>query len=162
MEKLVDDRPLGVYYDSDGFFRSEYQVGKRLIWVRCQHRLDCRECVEKVDELMPEVCAAIPSAVELAEDHSRTKLPEFWLKHDLSKREGNPLDVWGITITPELGFARFDISKNHSFDYSSPTFLKDDYWGDEPFLLPELPNTHHVYVVRDAGGALRVESARTR
>nr|WP_199047993.1 hypothetical protein [Dyella sp. ASV24] len=161
MEKLVDDRPLGIYSDQDGFFRSEYQVGTRLIWVRCQHRPGCLECVERVDKLMPDVSKAMPGAIELAENCSRAMIPEFWAKHDISIREGNRLDVWGITITPDLGMARFDISENHDFDYSSPTFSKEDYWNDEPFLLPELPDTHHVYIIRDGDGVLGVEPIRS-
>ena len=159
MEKLIDNRPLGIYSDEDGFFRSEFQVGTRLIRVRCRHRRDCLACVEKGDELMPGVCGAMPAAIGLAENYSRTVIPEFWAKHDISKREGNRLDVWGVTITPDLGTARFDISQNYSFDYSSPTFSKEDYWNDEPFLLPELPEKHHVYIIRDREGVLSV--ART-
>jgi hypothetical protein len=162
MEKLSDDQPLGVYSDRDGYFRSEYQVGMRLIWVRCRHCLDCLECVRAVDRLMPNIWAAMPAAIELAEDYSRAKMPGFWSEHDMSKREGSRLDVWGITITPELGLAEFDISRNHSFDWSSPTFSKDDYWNDQPLSLPELPDNHHVHVARDRSGRLSVTSVRLR
>ncbi|PMQ05709.1 hypothetical protein DyAD56_07930 [Dyella sp. AD56] len=160
MEKLIDDRPLGIYSDQDGFFRSEYQVGRRLIWVRCQHRQDCLECVDRADKLMPDICKAIPDAIELAENCSRIMIPEFWARHDISRREGNRLDVWGITITPGLGVARFDISRNYGFDYASLTFSKEDYWNDEPFFLPELPEKHHVYIIRDRHGLLSVEPTR--
>lgn len=156
MEKLIGDRPIGTYSDWDSFFRSEYQVGKRLIWVRCQHCLDCLECVERADDLMPDIYAAMPNAVALAESYSREAIPDFWAVHDTSKREGSRLDVWGITITPVIGVVRFDISENQSFDYASPTFSKDDYWNDEPIRLPELPDRHHVYVVRDRDGSLAV------
>lgn len=159
MEKLMNGRPLGIYSDRDGYFRAEYQVGQRLIWVRCQHRLDCLECVRRVDELMPDVWAAMSSAIALAEDYSRTQIPKFWSRHDMSRREGNRLDVWGITITTDLEVARFYLSENHDFDYSSPTYSKDDYWDNEPFLLPTLPDRHHVYVIREADGRLHVESA---
>jgi hypothetical protein len=161
MEKLIGNRPLGSYSDRDGFFRSEYQVGARLIWVRCQHRRDCLECVERADELMLDVWSSVPKAIALAENHSRKAIPEFWARHDTSKREGSRLDVWGITITPDVGVARFDISKNYSFDFTSPTFSKDDYWNDEPILLPELPDRHHVYIIRDRLGSLSVEPSRT-
>ncbi|WP_458788934.1 hypothetical protein [Dyella jiangningensis] len=157
MKKLIDDRPSGIYSDQDGFFRSEYQIGARLVWVRCQHRRDCIECVARVDELLPEIFAAMPSAVALAESHSRTIVPEFWTKHDTSLREGSRMDVWGITITPGLEMAWFDISRNHDFDYVSPTFSKDDCWNDEPFLLPAFPDRHHVYVVRFRDGSLSAE-----
>ena len=157
MKKLSDDRPLGLYCDPNGFFRSEYQVGRRLIWVRCQHRQDCLECVERSDALMPAICAAMPEVIEFAENYSRIMSPEFWARHDMAKRDGCRLDVWGITITPDFGMAKFDIAENHSFDYSSPTFAKDDYLNIEPFLLPRLPDRHHVFVVRDSRGVLSVE-----
>ncbi|KVX67592.1 hypothetical protein WT33_03130 [Burkholderia stagnalis] len=105
---------------------------------------------------MLDIWAAMPRAIAIAEDYSRTKIPEFWGKHDMSKREGARLDVWGITITPDLEEARFDISRNYNFDYSSPTFFKDDYWNEEPVLLPELPDRYHLYVVRDRSGQFGV------
>ncbi|MCA8244151.1 hypothetical protein [Burkholderia sp. AU32262] len=156
MEKLRDHRPLGVFSDGGGYFRSEYQIGKRLVWVRCRHRLDCLECVGKADEILADIWAAMPDAIALAEDYSRTEIPDFWSMHDMSKREGARLDVWGITTTPDLGEARFDISRNYNFDYLSPTFFKDDYWNEEPVLLPELPDRYHVYLIRNRSGQLSV------
>jgi len=156
MEKLRDNQPLGVFSDVRGHFRSEYQIGRRLVWVRCHHRLNCLECVGKTDEILPNIWAAIPDAIAIAEGYSRNQIPNFWSAHDKSKREGPRLDVWGIAVTPELGEASFDISRNHSFDYSSPTFFKDDYWNDEPVLLPELPDSYHVYVIRNGAGQLSV------
>ena len=159
---LNEDQPLGTYADRDGYFRSEYQIGIRLVWVRCRHCLGCLECVGKADKMLSDIWAAMPRAVAIAEDHSRTKIPEFWSKHDTSQREGARLDVWGISITPSLGEARFDISRNFRFDFSSPTFSKDDYWSDNPVLLPDLPDPYHVYVVRDSVGGLSVASPDSR
>ncbi|OMG70611.1 hypothetical protein BW685_25495 [Burkholderia ubonensis] len=118
--------------------------------------IDCLECIGKADEILPDIWAAMPHAIAIAEDYSRTKIPDFWSKHDMSKREGTRLDVWGMTITPDLGEAWFDISRNYNFDYSSPTFFKDDCWNEEPVLLPELPDPYHVYVVRNRSGQLSV------
>lgn len=154
MKKLSNDGPLGLLSDRDGYFRSEYQVERSLIWVRCSHCLGCKACVAKADAILEEVWAAMPSAVAMAEDYSRTQIPDFWSKHDMSKREGPRLDVWGITITDELSEVVFDISRNHCFDYASPTFSKDDCWDDEPMLLPDLPDMHHVYIVRGKTGQL--------
>jgi hypothetical protein len=114
------------------------------------------ECVGKTDEILPDIWAAIPDAIAVAEGYSRNQIPDFWSTHDKSKREGPRLDVWGIAVTPDLGEARFDISRNYRFDYSSPTFFKDDYWNDEPVLLPELPTPYHVYVIRNGAGQLSV------
>ncbi|WP_157378879.1 hypothetical protein [Burkholderia ubonensis] len=156
MEKLSGHQPLGVVSDDGGYFRSEYQVGTRLVWVRCRHRLDCAECVSKADEILPEIWAAIPDAIAIAEVYSRTKIPDFWSTHDRSIRKGARLDVWGLTVTPDVGDVWFDISRNWSFDYSSSTFFNDDYWNEEPVLLPELPDPYHVYVIRDRSGRLSV------
>jgi len=156
MEKLRGNRPLGVFSDVSGHFRSEYQIGSRLVWVRCRHRLDCLECVDEADEILPDIWAAMPDAIAIAEGYSRKQIPDFWNTHDKAKREGPRLDVWGIVINPDLGEASFDISRNYGFDYSSPTFFKDDYWNDEPVLLPELPDPYHVYVIRNGSGQLCV------
>lgn len=156
MKKLSSSGPLGLLSDRDGYFRSEYQIERRLIWVRCSHSLGCKACVVKADAILVEVWAAIPGAVAMAEDYSRTQIPDFWTKHDMSKRDGARLDVWGITITDELGEVEFCISRNHDFDYGSPTFSKEDYWDDEPMLLPDLPDMHFVSIVRDKTGQLSV------
>ena len=66
--------------------------------------------------------------------------------------------VWGITMTPSTGEACFDISTNFDFDFDSPTFSKDDVWNETPIFLPELPDSHHVYVVRNGSGQLTVVS----
>ncbi|CAJ0715425.1 hypothetical protein LMG7143_03381 [Ralstonia thomasii] len=94
----------------------------------------------------------------MAEDYSRTVIPEFWRQHDMSQREGARLAVWGVTIVPSTGEATFDISMNFDFDFDSPTFSKGDVRKETPILLPELPDPHYVFVARNSSGLLTVLS----
>ena len=158
---LKEDSPLGTYADRNGNFRSEYQIGTRLVWVVCRHHIACQQCVDKANALLPDIWAAMSDAVAMAEDHSRTVIPEFWRKHDMSQREGARMAVWGITIVPSTGDATFDISMNYDFDFDSPTFSKDDAWKETPILLPELPDPHYVFVARNNSGQLTVVSGHS-
>jgi hypothetical protein len=160
--RLQDDRPLGLYEDSDGFFRSEYQIGRRLVWVRCPHQEMCNACLSQTDALLPEIWAAIPDAIVLAEDHSRTVYPAFWLPHDESTIGENRMDVWGITITPMTGLSSFHVSENHDFPWDRTAYAKDDEWRERPLRLPRFPDRHFVYLDRDTSGALSVSSSRQR
>ena len=158
MHPSLKQSPLGIYADRNGDFRSEYQIGTTLIWVVCRHHIGCQPCVDKADALLPDIWSAMPDAVAMAEDDSRTMIPEFWRQHDMSQREGARMAVWGITITPGTGEACFDISTNFDFDFDSPTFSKDDVWNETPIVLPDLPDSHHIYVVRNCSGQLTVVS----
>ncbi|WP_284319036.1 hypothetical protein [Dyella acidisoli] len=154
MEKLRLDGLLGTYSDKDGYFRSEYQIGQRLVWVQCKHREACKACANEVEPMLYNIWVTIPDVTAKAEEYSRMLIPEFWSIHDNSKREGHRLDVWGITITTDDDTILFYVSRNHGFDFSSPTFAKDDYWNDEPLHLPDVPDDHGVHVYRDGSGAL--------
>jgi len=158
MNPSLKESPLGTYADRDGNFRSEYQIGTRLVWVTCRHHIGCQQCADKADALLPDIWDAMPDAVAMAEDYSRTVIPEFWRPHDMSQREGARLAVWGITIVPGTGEATFDISMNFDFDFDSPTFSKDDVRKETPILLPELPDPHYVFVTRNSSGQLTVVS----
>jgi hypothetical protein len=158
---LKEESPLGAYADRNGNFRSEYQIGIRLVWVVCRHHIACQQCADKADALLPDIWVVMPDAVALAEDYSRTVIPEFWRQHDMSQREGARLAVWGITIVPSTGEATFDISMNFDFDFDSPTFSKDDVRKETPILLPELPDPHYVVVARNSSGQLTVLSGHS-
>ncbi|CAJ0792082.1 hypothetical protein [Ralstonia holmesii] len=155
---LKEESPLGTYADRNGNFRSEYQIGTRLVWVVCRHHTGCQQCADKAEALLHDIWAAMPDAVAMAEDYSRTVIPEFWRQHDMSQREGARLAVWGITIVPSTGEATFDISMNFDFDFDSPTFSKDDVRKETPILLPDLPDPHYVFVARSSSGLLTVLS----
>jgi hypothetical protein len=155
MEKEISSGPMGDYSDADGYVRYEYQIGKRLMWIRCRGNHEHAECVQRAKSLLPDVWLAMPDALAMAETYSRTLIPEFWAVHDRGQRDGHRLDVWSVTITPCEGIASFYISRNHDFDFRSPTFEKDDYWHDyEPICLPDLPERHHIYVHRGNSGVL--------
>lgn len=160
--RLQDEQPLGLYEDPDGFFRSEYQVGRRLVWVRCPHQKGCLACLSQTDELLPEIWAVIPDAIALAEDHSRTIYPGFWLPHDESTIEESRMDVWGIRITPVTGLSSLHVSENHDFPWARTAYAKDDEWHERPLRLPRFPDGHFVDLDRDASGALSVISSRQR
>ena len=159
MKKLIDSSMLGKYQDPDGYTRYEYQIGRRLVWLRCPAGHDKEKYLRGAEEFHQRVWLAIPDVLAFAEAYSRSLIPEFWALHDRSERDGFRLDVWDITITPSEGFACFTCSRNHDFDFDSPTSAKDD-WRDELFHLPELPEGHFVFVYRDISGRLSASATR--
>lgn len=162
LQKLRLDCLLGSYSDNDGYFRSEYQVGRRLVWIRCKHSRMCQACPNEIEPMLHAIWAIIPEVTAKAEECSRTLIPEFWSIHDNSKREGRRLDVWGITISSGDETLRFHVSRNHDFDFSSPTYAKDDDWDDQPIHLPDIPDRHFVDVYRDGSGVLFATSSPVR
>ena len=153
MRKLIDSSMLGKYLDPDGYTRYEYQIGRRLVWLRCPAGHEEEEYLQGAEEFHQRIWLAIPDVLAVAEAYSRSLIPEFWALHDRGQRDGFRLDVWGTTITPSEGVACFTCSRNHDFDFDSLTSAKD-HWRHEPFHLPDLPEGHFVFVYRDSSGRL--------
>jgi hypothetical protein len=156
MEALSELSLLGRYPVRDGYVTLEFQIGIRLIWVKCRPDQVERECLSRAEEIYRAVNADIPSVIELAEETSRALIPSFWEVHDKSKITGSRLDVWGVTLNPEDGSASYEVSRNHDFDFDVSIFEPDDVLEEQPLQLPDVPENHFVIVDRNSSGLLHV------
>jgi hypothetical protein len=144
MQPLSHMTVLGTYPVQDGFRKLEFQIERRLIWIRLRAEDDDRVSLWKADELLPNAWEAIERVIDFAEEQSRQLIPNFWSAHDASKMSGHRLDVWSIALTPEDGSIEYYVSRNH------------DFFGDMQRVgsLPPLPAHHHVRVMLARSGEL--------
>ena len=147
---------LGRYQREGDELTMEFQIGRRLVWVHSRESAPDSEIVARADLMLPAIWAALPDAIKIAEDHCRILLPEFWDVFDSTIRGGHPMDIWGIRLMLDDGMSLYDVSINWDFDFTTPTFKKDDFSEEEPIYLPILDDNHHVMVERAEAGALRI------
>lgn len=136
---------LGRYPTSAGYARLEYQIGSRLIWVMCCSGKSEWLCEARAERMLAAAYDSLSAAIALAEQYSRTQLPELWDAHDRSGIGIQRLDVWGVQLTPDDNTISYEISRNHEFDFE-----------ERPVSLPELPDPYFIRVDRSPDGALQV------
>jgi hypothetical protein len=95
--------------------------------------------VEQANPLFEKAWQATPAVLALAQQVSRTRLPEFWKQYDEAGTADEPLTVSGIWLDPASGSADYEVNRNHDFDCDG---------------LPELPDEHSIMISRDADGRL--------
>lgn len=158
MKVLRKSGLLGRYAARNGYIQLEYQIGIRLIWVMCPLGDPEHECVNLADEMLDTAYDGIPAAIALAEEASRPLFPEFWAAHDASGIPGDRLDVWSVTLRPDDGTIEYDVSRNHSFDFSVVAFDPADTLRERPIALPDVPEELFMSVDRSPSGDMRVHS----
>jgi hypothetical protein len=158
MNNLCISSALGKYDESDGSKRFEFQIGTRLVWVRCGANSSEAKSLEEAEAMLASAFAVLDDVLLFAETHSRSAMPEVWRVHDGSVRKGRRLDVWGITVIPAQNTVEFDVHRSHGFDFATTTFAADDYAEEHPIALPDFPQRYRIGVTRLPSGELRIVS----
>jgi hypothetical protein len=165
MKALNKCEMMGQYPIDEEYIQLEFQIDRRLIWIRCRPEMSEDECLRLGNLMFPAAWEDISAAIELAESVSRLRIPEFWAAHDNSGLVGNRLDVWSVALTPDKNLVTYEISRNHGFDFGATVYLPDpeDIFEDHLLTcLPEFPEKHVFIVDGNTDGSLRIQpSART-
>ena len=136
----------------------EFQVGTSLIWFQFDSASDQSDAIAEGNKLLLLAHARAEQAIQLAENASRSSIPDFWTKFDNTTSKASPLSIWGVRQCIAEGEIRYHISANHDL-FSSTTFSVLDVYEENPVPLPNFPDGHYVSVVCARAGAWSVSSS---
>jgi hypothetical protein len=147
---LTTKAMLGHWDVTPDLSQCEYQFGRRLIYVQHPKDKPWQPYIEAAQTQVESAWADIAAAVAVAEQLSRSVIPEFWEVHDRSGRPGARLDAYSLHFGYPDSRPIFYIARNHDFEYSYIRYDECDLRQDSPITedLPTLPDRFFIEVRR--------------
>jgi hypothetical protein len=120
--------------------REEFQIDRTIVQVQIPPDGERLAWLQRAGAVFPDIWAAVPNVLALAEKILQPQLAGFATGHD---DEDGRLSVWGIWIDPTDGSAGYEVGCYNPFD------------SNDPAAPPGLPDQIDVMIERDATGQIR-------